>query len=81
MRWLVPFARFGVLGLGVIFAYLACLAWTTGEPPPASLFGPRATAEVVEAHIVSWRQNGSLRPPTLVNLLRPLSPEVVRVRR
>jgi hypothetical protein len=24
------FARFGVLGLGVIFAYVACLAWTTG---------------------------------------------------
>lgn len=62
-------ARFGVLGVGLVFAQAAYLAWTTGDPPPAGLFSPRATAEIIEARIDSGRQNGSIRHVPKVTVL------------
>jgi len=68
-RLLLAFiARLGMLGLGLVFAQAAYSAWMAGDPPPASLFNPRATAEVIEARIVSGRQNGSIRHRPVVEV-------------
>jgi len=61
--------RFGLLGVGLIFAQAAYSAWTTGDPPATGLFSPRATARIVAARVVSGRQNGSLRHIPEVSVL------------
>ena len=61
--------RFGLLGVGLVFAQAACSAWAQGNPPAMSLFSPRATARVVAAEVVSGRQNGSLRHTPQVSVL------------
>lgn len=61
--------RFGLLGIGLIFAQAAYSAWTRGDPPATSLFSSRTTARVVAARVVSGRQNGSLRHVPEVSVL------------
>lgn len=60
--------RFAVLGVGLVFLYAANLAWTAGDPPPASLFSPRATVEVIGARIDSGRRNGGIRHTPMVEV-------------
>ncbi|HEV2516599.1 MAG TPA: hypothetical protein VGV07_15185 [Devosia sp.] len=53
-------------GIGLMLTNAAIGSWTTGDPPPASVFGQRSAARVVEARVVSATQNGSLRHVPLV---------------
>ena len=79
MRWLASLAgRLGILCIGLLCLQAAYSTWTTGDPPPASLFGPRAIATVVEAKVISGRQNGSLRHTPLVRLAWPSEPTELR---
>ncbi|OJW63027.1 MAG: hypothetical protein BGO57_08880 [Sphingomonadales bacterium 63-6] len=79
MRWLASLAgRLGILCIGLFCLQAAYFAWTTGDPPPASLFGPRAVASVVEAKVISGRQNGSLRHTPLIRLAWPSEPTKLR---
>lgn len=56
--------------LGLVFLHIAHAAWTTGSPPPISLFGAREIVLIVEAKVVSGRQNGSMRHFPQVTVLR-----------
>ena len=53
-------------GIGLMLTNAAIGSWTTGDPPPASVFAQRSAARVVEARVASATQNGSLRHVPLV---------------
>ena len=66
--------RVGLLCVGLIAAQTAWHAWTVGDPPPVRLFGARAIAPVVEARVISGRQNGSLQHVPQVTVAWPPQP-------
>jgi hypothetical protein len=79
MRWLAGLAgRLKILCIGLFCLQAAYFAWTTGDPPPASFFGPRAIARVVEAKVISGRQNGSLRHTPFISLVWSSEPTELR---
>jgi hypothetical protein len=65
-------ARFGLLGLALIFAAMAWASWQSGNPPTASLLAPREMAEIVSTQVVSGRaSNGSIRHEPVVTIRWP----------
>lgn len=54
--------------IGLLLTHAAMGSWTTGDPPPASIFAQRSAAGVVEARVASGRTNGSLRHIPLVRV-------------
>jgi hypothetical protein len=50
-----------LIALGLVVGQMAMAAWTTGSPPLAAIFAERAEVKVLEAEIVSGRQNGAMR--------------------
>lgn len=64
--------RFGLLGVGIVFAFMAWNSWTFGEPPPWSLFGPKTTETVVESRVWETRiGNGTTRFLPFVTVTTP----------
>lgn len=57
---------------------MAYFGWMTGDPAPASLFGPRTIVNVVEAKVIAGRQNGSLRHTPLVTVVWLSEPTKLR---
>lgn len=65
-------ARFGLLGLGIVFALMANASWRMGTPPNWSLLAPREITSVVSAAVQSGRaSNGSLRHEPVVHIAWP----------
>jgi len=54
--------------LGLLLVLAAFVAWTSGNPSPASLFAGRDTAEVIEIRVISGRQNGAMRHVPVVRV-------------
>lgn len=64
-RWCAAF----LLGLGLVLALFAFSSWTSGNPPPATLFAPRETVRVAAVEVLSGRTNGSIRYRPRVTVL------------
>lgn len=60
--------------VALVFLHAAHAAWTTGDPPPISLFWAREIVRIVEVNVVSGRQNGTMRHVPQVSVLRDSGP-------
>jgi hypothetical protein len=70
--------RFGPLGVGLIFAVMSWGSWTSGEPPPWSVFGPKSTETVVESKVEEGRAtNGSIRFMPVVTVTTSAQPQAL----
>lgn len=64
--------RYGILLVGLVFALGSHAAWTTGDPPPSSLFIGTTAAVVVRAEVeAGLASNGSLRHLPRVDIRWP----------
>ncbi len=71
--------RFGPLGVGLMLAVMSWGSWTSGEPPPWSLFGPKSTETVLESRVEEGRaSNGSLRFMPVVKVTTPNQPQLLK---
>lgn len=64
--------RFAPLVVGVVLSVMSWNSWTSGEPPPRSLFGPKSGDTVPESRVEEGRAtNGSLRFTPIVIVTAP----------
>lgn len=64
--------RFAPLAVGVVLSVMSWNSWTSGEPPPRSLFGPKSGDTVLESRVEEGRAtNGSLRFTPIVIVTAP----------
>ena len=64
--------RFAPLAVGVVLSVTSWNSWTSGEPPPSSLLGPKSGETVLESRVEEGRAtNGSLRFTPIVIVTAP----------
>ncbi len=67
--------RFGVLAAGIALTIAAWQSWTAGDPPPWSMFAPRAEAVVASSTVHEGRiTSGAMRYTPLVLIETPEGP-------